>query len=128
MPETVRVVFDPQALTALFDTPDSPVAKDLVRRGLQVERAVKQSLKLAGTGRVYRRRNVTHQASAPGQPPATDTGKYAASITSALERDPLGLVEKIGTNDKRGPWLELGTRRMAPRPHLVPGLSAAADV
>jgi hypothetical protein len=120
-----RIVFDQGALADLFESPAGPVAKDLVRRGLQVERRVKELVHQHGTGRLYTRRGIVHQASAPGEPPASDTGLYGASITQALEADVQGLVEKIGTNDKRGPWLELGTRNMAPRPHLVPGLDAA---
>lgn len=129
MADDVRVVFNDSALAELFTSPEGDVAKDLVRRGLKVERRVKEMLHQPGTGRVYRLSNPTrtHQASAPGQPPATDLGKYAASIGQGLERDAIGLVEKVGTNDKRGPWLELGTRTIAPRPHLVPGLDAARD-
>lgn len=124
------IVFDQAALAQLFDSEEGPVAKELVRKGLKVERRVKELLHTHGTGRIYRKSNPTrtHQASAPGQPPATDLGKYAASITQDLERDGQGLVEKVGTNDKRGPWLELGTRTIEPRPHLVPGLDAARDV
>jgi len=74
-----------------------------------------------GTGSVYRRGGVTHQASAPGQPPAVDTGSYRASIHVDLSGvgDPIpeGVVR---TNDRRGPMLEYGTRRMAPRPHFLP--------
>ena len=33
------------------------------------------------TGRIYKRGNVTHQASAPGEAPATDTGNLANSGT-----------------------------------------------
>lgn len=119
--------FDDAALAELLVSPTGAVAADLIRRGIQVEAAVKRMLHQPGTGRIYRKRNPTrtHQASAPGQPPATDLGKYAATITQGLERDAQGLVEKIGTDDKRGIWLELGTRRMAARPHLRPGLDAA---
>jgi hypothetical protein len=28
-------------------------------------------------------------------------------------------VALVGTNDRRGPWLELGTRRMRARPHFA---------
>lgn len=123
----VTVVFDQGALAELFESPQGPVAKDLVRRGVKVERRVKQLLSQPGSGRIYKRRGIAHQASAPGEPPAPDTGKYRATIGQQLETDSQGLIEKIGTDDKRGPWLELGTRKMAPRPHLVPGLDAARD-
>lgn len=125
MPDQVRVVFDQDALAFLLESPEGPVGRDLLRRGIQVERRVQQMIHMHGTGRVYVRRGRVHQASAPGEPPASDTGLYAATIGQQLERDAQGLIEKVGTNDKRGPWLELGTRRMAARPHLRPGLDAA---
>jgi hypothetical protein len=71
----------------------------------------------AGTGRRYGQ----HVASAPGRPPAVDTGSYRASIHMDLsglnDAIPEGVVR---TNDRRGPMLEYGTRRMAPRPHFLP--------
>ncbi len=121
------IVFDQGALAELFESPSGEVAKDLVRRGIKVERRVKELLSQPGTGRIYTRGNITHQASAPGQPPAPDTGLDSSTNGQALEVDGQGLDEKIGTSDKRGIWFELGTRTMAPRPHLVPGLDAARD-
>jgi hypothetical protein len=120
---TPRIVFDPAALTQLVHSPTGDVAKDLKRRGLRVQRAVKRSLHQAGTGRVYGH----HTASAPGQPPATDTGRLAASIVEELGRDEHGLVERIGTDVDYALPLELGTRNMEPRPFLRPGLQAARD-
>lgn len=125
MADDVTIKFDQAALAELFTSPAGPVAKDLTRRTIKVHRRVQQLIHQHGSGRIYTRGNITHQASAPGEPPAADTGKYAATVGFALERDAQGLVGKVGTNDKRGPWLELGTRNMAPRPHLRPGLEAA---
>lgn len=119
------VRFDDQALQRLLDGPDGPVAKDLARRAIQVERRVKQTLKQPGRGRTYRRGNVTHTASAPGDPPATDRGRLAAATTHELGRDAQGLHARIGSNYPVQLYLELGTRRMAPRPHLRPALEAA---
>lgn len=56
--------------------------------------------------------NFTH--SLPGNPPFKQTGTYRRSITS--ERS--GLVARVGTNMILGRWLELGTRKMKPRPHI----------
>jgi hypothetical protein len=39
------------------------------------------------SGRVYVRGNVTHQASAPGEAPATDTGRLASSTEYRLATD-----------------------------------------
>lgn len=119
------VRFDDQAVRRLLNSPDGPVARDLARRAIQVERRVKQSLKQPGRGRTYRRGGVTHRASAPGDPPATDLGRLAAATTHELGRDARGLVAYVGSNYRVQLYLELGTRRMAPRPHLRPALEAA---
>lgn len=113
--------FNEAELERLFTSPAGPVAKDLKRRGIKVHRRVVQSLHQAGTGRQYGR----HTASAPGQPPATDTGRLAASIREDLHVDSRGLVEVIGTDVDYALPLEVGTRDIAPRPFLRPGLKAA---
>jgi len=121
------VKFDEAALATLFSSPDGPVGKTLARRAIVVERAAKKSMS-SGGGRTYRRRGVTHVASAPGAAPAVDTGRLRASITYELGQDGRGLVARIGTNVKYAAYLELGTRRMRPRPFLRPALAAAKAV
>lgn len=83
--------------------------------------AVKSIMTGARSGRVYRRKSVKHQASAPGEPPKTDTGRLAGSITwdlapgrvaRAFVRVALGV----------GKMLELGTAKMAARPFLHPAV------
>lgn len=54
--------------------------------------------------------------SRPGEPPRKQTGHLRRSI--AYEVDRTNLVARIGTNLAYGRYLELGTRRMAPRPWL----------
>lgn len=76
------------------------------------------------SGRVYRRGNITHQASAPGQYPATDTGRLASSVMIDLPV-PGGLTGRVGTNVQYGPMLEFGTSRMAARPWLLPSFTQA---
>lgn len=72
------------------------------------------------------------RASAPGEPPAPDTGKLRGSIQSEYDR----AVQKgrVGTNDKKAAPLNFGTRRagrnrttkIAPRPFMEPALKKAA--
>jgi hypothetical protein len=88
-----------------------------------VENAAKQRVANGPkTGRIYNRRGVEHQASAPGEPPATDTGALIASIGSdaAIVGDTID-----GYVRAKAPYaihLELGTRKMAARPFLVPSI------
>jgi hypothetical protein len=116
------------------------VRDDLERRAINVESTCKRLLRMHGTGRVYtqlfRRKNgklyvfgsrVPHQASAPGAPPAADTGRLLGSIKHELGEDAEGLYAKIGTDVAYALYLELGTRYMAPRPFLRPALLAASE-
>ena len=74
------------------------------------------------TGRTYRRGNVTHIASAPGQYPASDRGMLAGSIRAIIS----GTTAIVGTNVAYGPMLEFGTSRMAARPWLLPSFKSAS--
>lgn len=74
------------------------------------------------TGRVYRRGTVTHQASAPGQYPATDTGRLVSSVRMLPDGETAYVV---GTNVQYGPMLEFGTSKMAARPWLLPSFERA---
>lgn len=73
------------------------------------------------TGAIYQRGNVTHQASKPGQPPATDTGRLVNSIYFDRARGFLGAaVATVGSKIVYAMHLEYGTRNMRPRPVWAP--------
>lgn len=75
------------------------------------------------SGKTYRRGNVTHRASAPGQYPASDTGRLATGVLMEL---PAGnMTGRVGTNVVHGEYLEFGTSRMAARPWLFPSFEDA---
>jgi phage gpG-like protein len=69
-----------------------------------------------GTRRVY---GATR--SRPGEPPRKQRGTLRASYT--WERS--GLTARVGTNYRVARILELGSRRVAPRPHLRPAFRDA---
>lgn len=128
------ISFNDANLEQLLRSPSGPVARDLEARALRVEAAQKILLSEPGSGRIYRRRGVVHQASAPGQPPAVDTGLLRASISHQVSEDADGLYAEIGSGAnpaapgvKYAIYLEDGTRHMAPRPWARPSLSAAKD-
>jgi HK97 gp10 family phage protein len=74
------------------------------------------------TGRFYKRRSVTHRASAPGEAPASDTGRLVNSISSyALGDGEAVSVAGRGTVAYAA-MLEFGTPKMAARPFLFPAL------
>lgn len=96
---SVDVRIDGRALKALLEGEDGPVAAEIKRRTLQVERAAKRL--------------------AP-----VDTGRLRSSITHAMARDSRGLFGIIGTNVSYAPFVELGTRHAAAQPFLRPALLA----
>lgn len=66
------------------------------------------------SGRIYRRRGVSHQASAPGEAPASDTGQLVNS--RRIEIDAAALRGRLIFASRKAIYLERGTRNMAARP------------
>jgi len=85
--------------------------------------AIKSIQRGTKTGLVYTRgpgQNLspTHQSSAPGQAPATDTGNLVSSIKAESKE----LSGRVYSDIKYAFWLEFGTVKMRPRPYLNPAL------
>lgn len=96
------------------------IGKGLYASAEQIASDYKRSVLAGGkTGRIYRRRTVIHQASAPGEAPASDTGTLVNSVHVALEAT-LSAVMRVAS--KYAALLENGTRFMAARPALVPAV------
>lgn len=66
-----------------------------------------------------------HQASAPGEAPAIDTGELAQSINIKVSDD--GGTGEVGTDKKHGLYMEYGTSRVAARPWLKPAFESSLD-
>lgn len=98
------------------------IEKALKRGAILVEGDVKKSMRGTGT---------PHTPSEPGQPPAREFGKLAASITHEVKKDLGGDIEaRVGIRGGTEPdtknyglFLEFGTSRMAKRPFLKPALA-----
>lgn len=73
------------------------------------------------SGRVYKKSNPsrTHQASAPGQAPQTDTGRLDNSIFFDKVGD---LSAVVGSSVTYALYLEYGNSRMAARPFFRPAV------
>lgn len=82
--------------------------------------ALRLILQTAKTGRIYRRKGVFHQASAPGEAPASDTGTLVNRITTDFEEN--NLVGRVSARTEYASFLEFGTQRMEPRPFMRPAL------
>jgi hypothetical protein len=114
------------------------VPRDLDELGVQLVSELRLDLSKPGQGRVYTtyffmgmspggpklyaigKRDKPHRASAPGDPPAVDEGVLRASYGHSVERTASGGTLTIGSGDEKAPWLEFGTSRMKPRPHVRP--------
>jgi HK97 gp10 family phage protein len=109
-----------KAVNAEIDTALFAVAK-------KVEKDAKELI-LGGqkSGRVYKRGNVTHRASAPGEAPASDTGRLVNSINGTFEKGERAAIIRAGGGIVRyARMLEFGTTKMAPRPFMFPAAERA---
>ena len=72
------------------------------------------------TGRTYRvpGTQVTYTASAPGEPPAVQTGQLRNSIATNVYTEGRSVKGEVGTELMKGLHLEKGTSKMAPRTEL----------
>lgn len=111
-----------QALAAL-----RPRVRDAVEDSvMHLANAIRVKVGGTGSGRMYRRTKGGryHTASAPGQPPARDYGDYVQSWMHDMKESDAEIEGQVGSSmwERRGRHLEDGTKRMAPRPHVVPAI------
>lgn len=117
------------ALRRMSDDIKDAVGKEVVATAVELRSDVVKSIQRGpASGRTYKKSNPTrtHTASAPGEPPMSDTGRLANSI----EFDKVGpLTATVGSNLDYALWLEYGTASMnfaggvgGPRPFMRPAV------
>ena len=110
------------ALKKLGEGAEIEIDRVVQATGLELRgEIVKMYQRHTPTGIIYEKYNPrrTHQASAPGEPPATDTGRLAGSV----EYTKVGQVAaEVGTQVNYGAWLEFGTLSIAKRPAWLPAI------
>jgi len=98
------------------------VSRAVVGTALELQGNIKTSIARGpASGRTYEKYNPrrTHTASAPGQPPMTDTGR----LVNSIEFDKIGdLTATVGSKLTYATYLEYGTNRMAARPFFRPAV------
>lgn len=93
------------------------VSKEVVATAIRLRKDVVRSIQSGPANGAIRRNG--SRASAPGQPPMSDTGRLASSI----EFDQIGpLTATVGSRLAYAVYLEYGTRKMAARPFFRPAV------
>lgn len=81
----------------------------------ELQAAAIETLSQPGHGRTYKRAEIVHRASAPGEPPATDTGTSRRTVGWVTD----GLFRwRFGAGSIVLLWLERGTRFILARPWM----------
>lgn len=113
-----------------FDRDAERLARDAMGKvALQGEGVVKVKLSQPGSGREYPRgKTAVHRASAPGEPPAPDTGRTRGSVTHEVVVSGSRIIARVTVNVETALALELGTERIAPRPFLRPSTPILFDL
>jgi HK97 gp10 family phage protein len=100
------------------------LVKHAVFKGVaDVEKEAKLSIQRGGkSGVVYQKYNPKrkHKSSAPGEPPASDTGFLVSNIKRFIDGD--GLGGEVRSRAFYSKFLEFGTSKMLPRPFMFPAL------
>ena len=131
---TARVRLDDRALRAKLEAALLVAAKSAgarlvghIRQKLNVSASVARAKAIARS-RARRRRlaKFVYQASLPGQPPRKRSGALQKSVTSQVTRGDGVVRIKIGSAVQYARYLELGTKRMRPRPWLKSGVAEIA--
>lgn len=91
---------DVRAIDRFLGSETGPIAKELARRAIKVERMAKRLCPV-------------------------DTGRLRSSIGWRVDVDGQGLYAQIGTNVDYAAPVEFGTARQAPQPYLRPALEQA---
>lgn len=91
-----------------------------------VQDEAKMSMRTAKSGRIYKvsKTGKTHQASAPGEAPAIDTGNLVNSM--AIEKVSEA-VYMVSAGTEYAQPLEFGSKRMAARPFLGPAVEKCRE-
>jgi hypothetical protein len=129
--KTIDIVISNDATPKLKASMRSATHAVVAKAVFDIEAGVKNRLAQPGTGKIYgatgpakpgkRGARKRHQASAPGEPPATDTGTLANSTQGKMLTDTEGEVRVTAEYAR---FLEDGTVFIAPRPYFAPSIEA----
>jgi len=105
---------------------ESGSRKNAKAAALLAQREIQQQLTGQRTGAEYKvsKTGEAHVASAPGESPAVLSGDLRGSISTAPGGSNAPFYY-VGSDKEYAPWLELGTKHIAPRPFFVKAVERA---
>lgn len=96
------------------------VSQAVRKAGLDVQANAQTSMAGGKSGKTYKRPGgKTHQASAPGETPAVDSGDLAGSFETEMDGQ---LTSVVRVTSDHAAVQELGGKKQAARPYLRPAL------
>lgn len=102
------------------------IEQSLYEIGSEVVKEVRKLIRRRNkTGRLYIFRGRLHRASAPWEAPANMTGRLLKSSNYTVRNYQ---QMTIGESVFYAKFLELGTRKMAPRPHLIAAIKNKSGI
>lgn len=115
------MIFESNLSVVLRDV-DKLNQKAIVQAGNHLRNAWLDKLTGSRTGRTYivPGTSVTYTASAPGEAPASRTGRLRQSVAFVINTKGDTVEYVLGSPLEYAMFLEFGTYKMAPRPSLVP--------
>lgn len=125
MPDSTEIVLEYTHFGAIGESMVREIDAECERTAEEIQaRAMIAIQNPPKSGRIYRRGNVLHQASAPGEAPATDIGALAANVT--VKRDAPADWSTTWNQEYAAP-LEYGTPKILPRPFARPAVEAVRE-
>jgi HK97 gp10 family phage protein len=112
---SVQLVINDKLIKDLLEKAEA----DFINSSEEMKDLMIDSIKTGSkSGKTYTRNGMSHQSSAPGQPPANDTGKLIDSIKVEKRKN----TSTIKIDADYAGYLEYGTSKMRPRPFILPAL------
>ena len=110
MPEGMRVAFYAARIAALGEQAEQ---RGVTALTTEYSNEVKTMMRDSpASGRIYRGKGKrAHQASAPGEPPAPDTGDLLRSIVFRIRKTDFGWIGEVGSRLRYALYLEYGAAK-----------------
>ena len=108
---------------------ESAFHKAMLKSAIDVRNAVVVKLSGGRTGRLYRvpATKRFYRASAAGEPPAVRLGHLRASYKYLVKGQGMNSEGVVGSDLAYSHYLEYGTKKIKPRPHLKPAFIESKD-